>query len=299
MGCNSSVESKNKIESFLQSLIAEKGYSPHTIKAYGGDLSNFEAFIFDKNIAIEEVNESVIVEYLSVLRLKNLADASIARSFIAIKVFFIFLKQEGFLQENPAIHLTTPKIWQRIPEVLSPEEAADLMKQPDTSNGEGARDRAILEILYGSGLRVSEICSLDIHSVDDGFVRVKGKGSKERIVPVGKKALEAVDYYLINFRDRGEERGRQPLFVSTTGSEVNRHSIWTMVKKYSKLANIKRNVSPHTLRHSFATHLLDNGADLRVIQELLGHATITSTDRYTHVTKNRLQDDFYRFHPRS
>ena len=160
------------------------------------------------------------------------------------------------------------------------------------------RDRAILELLYASGLRVSEVCGLKLYDLDDQFVRVQGKGSKERLVPLGQKALQAVDEYLKHCRDRFESEKQLALFVTKRGNPIDRIGVWHMIKKYAKQAGIVKNISPHTLRHSFATHLLDNGADLRVIQEMLGHASISSTDRYTHISRSRLQESFEQFHPR-
>ncbi|MCB1135379.1 MAG: tyrosine-type recombinase/integrase, partial [Chlamydiia bacterium] len=172
-----------------------------------------------------------------------------------------------------------------------------LLSQPNPKTALGARDRAILELLYASGLRVSELCSLKINDVDDDALKVMGKGSKERIVPLGRKALEAIDFYLLHYRERWDSKKQRRLFLTRTGKDLDRISVWKMVKRYAREAGIQKSISPHTLRHSFATHLLDNGADLRVIQEMLGHATITSTDRYTHVSQTQVQEAFHRFHP--
>lgn len=202
------------------------------------------------------------------------------------------------IANNVTLYLESPKIWQLIPEVLSVEEMERLLAQPDPETNVGSRDRAILEMLYGSGLRVSEVCGLKIHDVDDKFVKVFGKGSKERVVPVGAKAIEAVDHYLARFRDQTDSSRQQALFVNQRGKPIDRIFVWKMIKRYANEAGIVKNISPHTLRHSFATHLLDNGADLRVIQEMLGHASISSTDRYTHISKSRLHEAFGKFHSR-
>ena len=194
--------------------------------------------------------------------------------------------------------MDTPKLWQTIPTILSVDEIQAILAQPDINHPIGQRDLAILELLYSSGLRVSELCDLSIYSVDDQYVRVFGKGRKERLVPLGKKALKAVDNYLIHVRDLYDSKEEQHLFLTNRGKPLDRIAVWKMVKKYTSKANITKVISPHTFRHSFATHLLDNGADLRIIQEMLGHANISSTDRYTHVSSAQLQNAFQRCHHR-
>jgi integrase/recombinase XerD len=245
-------------------------------------------------IIFPKVETSHLIAYLSKLNQENYASASICRALIAIKVFFRFLIREGIIQANPALYLDSPKLWQLIPEVLSSQEIDLLLKKPDVSTILGARNKAILEVLYGSGLRVSELCGLDIYHIDETTLRVMGKGSKERIVPIGEEAIHAIDHYL-QFRNGDREKA---LFVRKNGNRMYRQDIWKMIKYLAIEAGIKKNVSPHTLRHSFATHLLDNGADLRIIQEMLGHASINSTERYTHVSNTRLQETFEAFHPR-
>jgi integrase/recombinase XerD len=214
---------------------------------------------------------------------------------IAVKVFFRYLKREGMIPQDPTLHLDTPKLWQLIPEVLSCEEVERLLAAPDQESPVGARDRAILEVLYASGLRVSEVCSLNIQDLDDTTLRVKGKGGKERVVPIAEVAVKAVDDYLTRFRGEQEE---EALFLNERGKRMDRQLVWKQIKFYAKKAGIDKRISPHTLRHSFATHLLDNGADLRVIQEMLGHASIATTDRYTHVSQHHLKSAFDAFHPR-
>ena len=283
---------QSEIVDFIAYIASEKGLSLNTIEAYRRDLKSFAQE--NGHRSLPEVNSLHIIAFLSKLKADGFASASICRALIAIKVFFRFLIREGILSTNPALYLESPKLWQRIPEVLSCEEVEQLLKQPNSSTKEGARDKAILEVLYASGLRVSELCLLDIYSVDDTTLRVMGKGSKERIVPLGEEAIGAVDHYL-QLRD-GEQQ--QALFVNTLGKRIDRIWVWRMIKNYAKKAGITKNISPHTLRHSFATHLLDNGADLRIIQEMLGHASISSTERYTHVSRSRLQEAFESFHPR-
>lgn len=289
---------QQEVEEFAIYLMSEKGFSLNTLEAYVRDIGHFLDFL--KTLTVErwgEVEERHIVNFLAVKKDKKYAAASIARALMAIKVFFKFLKREGSVARDSSRLLVTPKVWQLIPDVLSPEEMECLLHQPDPSTLRGARDRAILETLYASGLRVSELCGLKIEDVDDLYVQVRGKGGKERRVPIGKQAVAAIDHYLA-FRD-GEASGRrEALFMGKGGRRMCRESVWCLVKQYAVQAGITKNLFPHTFRHSFATHLLENGADLRVIQELLGHASISSTDRYTHVTCAHLHDVFHAAHPR-
>lgn len=284
---------------FLDYIASEKGLAKNTIEAYGRDVQVFSDFLNNLNVQnYSEVVLEQIIEFLSYLKEKGYASSTLCRSLIAIKVLFKFLKREHQISCNITQHLESPKLWQLIPDVLTYAEVNRLLQQPNENTAKGARDKAILEVLYASGLRVSELCRLGLYDVDDQFVKVMGKGNKERLVPIGSKAIAAVDHYLTHYRDASESHKQEKLFVTRTGKIMDRISIWRMIKEYAKQAKIEKNISPHTLRHSFATHLLDNEADLRIIQELLGHASINSTDRYTHVSKSRLHKTFDAFHPR-
>jgi integrase/recombinase XerD len=280
---------------FLDYIRSEKGLSPHTIDAYRRDIQSFGETLLIKDWT--QVAPEHILAFLGQLKGKNYASSSICRMLVAVKVFFRFLKKEGEISLDLGRYFDTPKLWQLIPEVLSTEEVDALLAGPKTDDPMGARDKAILELLYATGMRVSELCSLRIIDLSDTFVKVKGKGRKERLIPVGKKAIEAVDHYLLHFRGTvREENG--PLFISPRGKPIDRITVYNRVKAYAKTAGIAKSISPHTLRHSFATHLLENGADLRLIQDMLGHVDIGTTDRYTHVTGNRLKTAFKTFHPR-
>lgn len=286
------------IEDFATYLLAEKGLSLHTLEAYRRDIQSFLAFLQPCLLKRWiEVQQQHIIDFLSEKKTHEYAPASISRTLIAIKVFFRFLKREGIVTQNVSLLLDTPKIWQLIPDVLSPEEIEKLFKAPDPTTQKGARDRAILEVLYASGLRVSELCQLKIGDVDDIYVRVKGKGGKERIVPIGSQAIKAIDHYLA-FRDGAAVERQDALFVGRGNQPIDRITVWGLVKRYASQAGMTKTIFPHTFRHTFATHLLDNGADLRVIQEMLGHAHISSTDRYTHVSCAHLHDAFQKCHPR-
>ncbi len=279
------------MEDFLLYLGSEKGLSPHTLAAYGRDLKAFQRFLEGKSW--EVVTQEDVLSYLAYVKEKY-ATASVCRMLVAIKVFFRFMKSDGHIASDPTRYLDSPKLWQLIPEVLSLDEVTRLLAAPGSEDAIGARDRAMLHVLYASGLRVSELCGLNLTDVDDTRVRVKGKGNKERIVPIAKSAVEAVDLYLTKWRQNAEG----PLFVTAQGKRVDRVTVWQRVKFYAQKAGIEKPISPHTLRHSFATHLLENGADLRVIQEMLGHVSIHTTDRYTHVSQKHLNEAFDRFHPR-
>lgn len=278
-----------KVADFLDHLLCEKGFSPNTIEAYGRDISFFAQ-------TISKIDADAVFNYLISLKNRGYASSSICRALIAVKVFLRFLKKEGHLDMDYSCYFDTPKVWQLIPEVLTIEEVETLLAQPKRDNFIGLRDSAILELLYATGIRVSELCNLKISDLDETFVKVHGKGKKERLVPVGKKAIEAVDAFLIlRNTDEGEDA---PLFTTKKGRPIDRITVWSRIKIYARSANISKTISPHTLRHSFATHLLENGADLRLIQEMLGHADIATTDRYTHISTKHLKNSFQNFHPR-
>jgi integrase/recombinase XerD len=283
-------------QDFLFFIASEKGLSSHTVSAYKRDLHLFLSFLKAK--ALQEIAQEDLVDFLLFLKHKKYQDSSIARTLMALRAFFRFLKNEGKIPHNPAFYLEHPKLWQLVPELLTLTEVESLLKSPNPEDPLEARDLAILEILYACGLRVSELCQLNLFHVDDAFVRVKGKGGKERVVPIGKAAIYAIDHYLSRFRNEKEEDRNTPLFVTEKGKRIDRTLVWKRIKHYAQKAGITKNISPHTLRHAFATHLLENGADLRVIQEMLGHASIATTDRYTHVSQKHLTQAFEAFHPR-
>jgi integrase/recombinase XerD len=290
---------QQQLSDFLMFIASEKGLSQNTIEAYRRDISNFIDFLLEKEIhSFSNVNQDHIIQFLAQLATLGYASSTLSRRLIVIKVLFRFLKKEGLLSNNPSTYLDSPKLWQMIPNVLSLNEVEILLQQPNPLSPFGIRDKAILEILYSSGLRVSELCHLDIYDVSDDFIRVFGKGRKERLVPIGKKALESLDHYLHDCRDRHRSPEQKALFLSKNGQRIHRILVWKMIKYYGKKGGITKRISPHTMRHSFATHLLDNGADLRVIQEMLGHSNIATTDRYTHISHQKLQNAFIACHPR-
>lgn len=284
-----------ELNDFLNFLKAEKGLSLNTIDAYTRDIVSFGSFI--ENPKWSTVSSKDILSFLQHLQEKRYASSSICRMLVSLKVFFRFLKKEGTISSDLGSFFETPKVWQLIPEVLQIDEIDLLLGQPGGDDPIGVRDKAILELMYATGMRVSELCSLCINDLSDTFVKVRGKGKKERIIPVGKKAIEAVDRYLMEYRGKAVEEG-SPLFISSRGRRIDRMTVWKQVNMYAKKAGIRKRVSPHTLRHSFATHLLEGGADLRLIQDMLGHEDIGTTDLYTHVTSSRMHQAFRDFHPR-
>jgi integrase/recombinase XerD len=286
--------------SFVEFLSAEKGLSPHSIIAYQHNVHAFLQFLAKKNKidSLDAVGSEDLIAYFLHLQGKQYAPATLYQHTMALRVFFRFLKSEGIISENPMKHLDAPKVAKTIPNILTYEEMQRLLSIPNLEEEEGCCNKAILEILYGSGLRVSELCSLKIYDVSDELVKVMGKGRKERLVPIGQYAAAAVDDYLARFRCRHDSGEQLMLFLSPSGRPIDRFYVWAMVKEYVAKAKIFKTISPHSLRHSFATHLLQNGAELRVIQELLGHASIASTDRYTQLDHRHLVAAFESFHPR-
>ena len=292
------------IDAFIDYLTVEAGVARNTQLAYRGDLDKFAAYLAaERQTDPTRVTTTLVLGFLMRLKDGGYSSASVARTFAAVKMFYRFLALESLVERNVCATLDSPRLWRRLPSVLSPDEVDQLLAAPDTARPLGLRDRAILELLYATGARVSEVCSLDVDSIhhDYGYLRCIGKGSKERIVPVGRTALAWTQRYAQEVRPlllRG--RASPALFVSSThfGKRLRRETVWAIAKKHARLAGIRKNVYPHTLRHSFATHLLSGGADLRAVQEMLGHASIITTQIYTHVDKNRLKDVHRRFHPR-
>lgn len=292
---NNSSSKPSELLSFLHYLFSEKGLSENTLEAYGSDLERFLSYI---QKSVEEIQVQDVIFFMEHLIQEGYASSSRARAVISIKVFFKFLFREEIKKTDLGLLLDTPKLWQTLPEILSTNEVERLLAQPDVATEQGIRDKAILELLYATGIRVSELVGLTIYDIDDDQIRVFGKGSKERIVPVSSRAIRAVDAYLNQVRHQFESEKQQALFLSMKAKPINRMQVWKIVKECAKKAAIEKNIFPHALRHSFASHLLDGGADLRIIQEMLGHAHISSTDRYTHVSLHKLHEHFKAFHPR-
>ncbi|NDQ58117.1 MAG: site-specific tyrosine recombinase XerD [Acidipila sp.] len=290
------------IKMFLQHLQVEKGLSPNTLAAYGQDLTKLTAFLRLRQRTVEQVSREDVVDFMAWLYRRNIGSRSVSRHLVTLRMFFRFLLAEELVKDDPTLNLESPQIWKSLPVFLSVEQVETLLKQPDPAKPLGARDAAMLEVLYSTGLRVSELVGLRLGDVDmeTGCARCIGKGNKERIVPVGRKALTALRRYLQTSRGvllRG--RSSPFLFLNCRGARMSRVGFWKMLKGYGRRADLPRKLSPHKLRHSFATHLLERGADLRSVQMMLGHADISTTQIYTHVTQERLKKIYKQHHPRA
>ena len=290
------------IKMFLQHLQVEKGLSPNTLAAYGQDLTKLTAFLRLRQRTVEQVSREDVVDFMAWLYRRNIGSRSVSRHLVTLRMFFRFLLAEELVKDDPTLNLESPQIWKSLPVFLSVEQVETLLKQPDPAKPLGARDAAMLEVLYSTGLRVSELVGLRLGDVDmeTGCARCIGKGNKERIVPVGRKALTALRRYLQTSRGvllRG--RSSPFLFLNCRGARMSRVGFWKMLKGYGRRADLPSKLSPHKLRHSFATHLLERGADLRSVQMMLGHADISTTQIYTHVTQERLKKIYKQHHPRA
>ena len=290
------------LERFQDFLTLEQGASPRTHEAYGRDLERFATYARLKGAAgPTDVSARVLRDFVYHLKDLGLAPASIRRTISAVRTYFKFLLGEGHVVRDPSDRLETPKRWRSLPEVLTVDEVERLISAPTLDDPLAFRDRALLELAYGAGLRVSEWISLGTRDVllEDGLVRVFGKGSKERLVPIGRGAIGAVAVYLRELRPRLESgKGKGVLLLNARGQPLTRMGAWKLLRKYVERAGIEKRVTPHTLRHSFATHLLEGGADLRAVQEMLGHADISTTQIYTHVDREFLRSVHKQFHPR-
>ena len=291
------------LDEFLNYLTVERGLSKNTISSYKTDLVHFLNHLESKGIKdIDKIRRQDIMNYLLSLKDNNgLSSNSISRALVAIKMFYRFLVQERFVKDDVAGIMESPKLIRPLPNVLGMAEVDKMLAAPDLRDWMGIRDRAALELMYATGMRVSELVELTTEglNLDVGFIKCRGKGDKERIVPIEKKAKEATERYMAKVRPRLlKKREDKHLFLSRLGKKVSRQSFWKMIKRLARKARIKREVTPHTLRHSFATHLLERGADLRVVQEMLGHSDISTTQVYTHINKERLKSIHRQFHPR-
>ncbi|HVB30248.1 MAG TPA: site-specific tyrosine recombinase XerD [Gemmatimonadaceae bacterium] len=291
------------LERFSDFLSLEEGASPRTQEAYARDVNRLAEFATAKGARTPaDVTSKLLREYVYHLKDLGLAPASIRRSVSGVRTYFRFLLGDGVLLQDPSERLETPKKWRTLPDVLSVDEVATLLAAPTMDDPLYFRDRAMLELAYGAGLRVSEWITIGVKDIlmADGVVRVLGKGSKERLVPIGRNAISAMAIYLRELRPRLERgKGRGVLFLNARGEPLSRMGAWTILKKYVERARIEKHVSPHTLRHSFATHLLEGGADLRAVQEMLGHTDISTTQIYTHVDREYLRSVHRQYHPRA
>ena len=286
------------IKKFIDFLRIEKGLAENSCLAYTNDLNLFSNFLAENNVSSwNHVEPDHIIDFLQNRISKNRASSTISRELISIKVFFRFLAAENIIDSDVSSRVESPKLWKLLPDVLNESDVGKLLNAPDDSLV-GLRDKAMLELLYATGLRVSELVSLKVRNIDNetGFVRCFGKGGKERIVPVGSIAIKAIKEYL---KTRGEITGNDYLFITNRKTKMTRINFYERIQLYAKKACINKKIYPHLLRHSFATHLLSHGADLRVVQEMLGHSDISTTQIYTHVDHQRLKNIHKQFHPRA
>ena len=282
------------LEKFLTYLDIEKNYSKYTLINYKIDLDEF--FVFIGEMPIEKVDYLTLRRYLAKIREKEPKPRTIARKLSSLRSFLKFLTREGYLKVNPSKLLTTPKLDKRLPQFLTEEEVTKFIEAPKLDDDMGRRDRAILETLYSTGIRVSELVGMDMESIDfiSNIVKVAGKGKKERLVPIGNRAIRAIQDYVEKRKHK-----EKAVFLNKSGKRLSTRSVVNITEKYIKMAGIREKLSPHALRHSFATHLLNRGADLRAVQELLGHVNLSTTQIYTHMTTEKLKSVYSKAHPRA
>lgn len=293
------------IKDFTHFLLVEKGLAQNTIVSYERDLKSYTKYLkkVEKITNLQEIQRIHIVHFLTFLKEQGKSAKTLARHIASIRAFHQFLLRDKAVDDDPTVHLETPKQERSLPKVLNLQEVEQLLEAPKGDNHFGLRDKAMLEVLYATGIRISELIGLnsgDVH-ITMGFVRCIGKGNKERIIPIGKSAVEAVQKYLDEGRPSfiSKKHRDDALFLNHHGKRMTRQGFWKILKRLASEAGISKELTPHTLRHSFATHLLENGADLRAVQEMLGHADISTTQIYTHVTKTRLKDVYKQYHPRA
>jgi integrase/recombinase XerD len=301
-----SMQLHSLIASFMNYIKVEKGLAANTLSAYERDLRKFQAFAEKRGLNLESLSRDHIVDFLGDLYRQGLDSRTVARHLVSLRNVFRFALAEGSLSEDPTLNLESPKVRRSLPVYLRMEDVEKLLNQPDDSTPQGLRDRAILEVLYSTGLRVSELGNLKVSDLDNrmGCLRCIGKGDKERLIPVGRRALAAVQAYLAKsrpllLRRRETAKASSWLFVNRFGNRLSRIAIWRLLTAHGRRAGIRARLSPHKLRHSFATHLLERGADLRSVQLMLGHADISTTQIYTHVMEERLKAIYKAHHPRA
>lgn len=291
------------LDQFLNYLTVERGLSPNTLDSYSRDLIKYLDYLSTKGIKdISKTSDLTVISFIATLKNGGLSNRSVARNLTSIRMFYRFLTEDHHINNNPTLNIETPKRELRLPQVLSIEEVDVLLQQPDSSTSLGLRDAAFLELLYATGLRASEIISLALNDInlEAGYLIAYGKGSKERLIPIGEVAQNLIKKYLKNSRPTLlKNKQSHHLFTTRSGKSMTRQGFWKLIKKYALAAGIRKKITPHTLRHSFATHLLERGADLRSVQMMLGHADISSTQIYTHVTTERLKKIHNQYHPRS
>ncbi len=294
---------QDNLGDYLNYLAVERGLAQNTLESYGRDLRQFLKYLSEKkNLTLAETTQATVIGYLLQLQARGKATATLSRSLAAIKSYYHFLAREERIPRDPTVNLDAPKQEKRLPRVLSVQDIEHLLEQPDLKTPSGIRDRAMLELLYATGLRVSELVSLKITDInlETGYIKCIGKGSKERIVPMGATATKYVKFYQDHARKfLAASLNENTLFLNHHGKSLTRQGFWKIIKRYAGNIQLELEITPHTIRHSFATHLLENGADLRSVQEMLGHADISTTQIYTHLTKDKIKEVYEHSHPRA
>lgn len=294
----------HELRLFIRYLCIDKGLSANTLQSYERDITQYFRFLQEEKMeSLQESGQRHLLAYISRLKLQGKASSTVTRSIVSLRAFYQFLYKEKIMPSDPSVHIDLPKQEKRQPVVLTVAEVERLLAAPDLESAAGKRDKAMLELLYASGMRVSELTQLDMDSInmDLGFIRCIGKASKERIIPLGQIAAQAAAVYLNEVRQQLLKPGSEEaaLFVNHLGSRMTRQGFWKIVKRYASETGIDKPITPHTLRHSFAAHLIENGADLRAVQEMLGHSDISTTQMYSQFSKSKLKDEYSKAHPRA
>lgn len=290
------------LDEFLYDLDNERGLSQNTLESYGRDIRQFSDYLQGMKITYLDATKATVIAYLIYLQKKGRATSSISRSLAGIRSFYQYLYNNKLIDRDPTLNLESPKIEKKLPQVLTIGEVELLLKQPDTSECKGSRDRCMLELLYATGIRVSELVSLNLDDVniDLCFLKCSGKGMKDRVVPIGSMAIKALKEYTGKYRNiLLKDKSEKALFLNFHGTRMTRQGFWKIIKFYSKKAGINADITPHTLRHSFAAHLVENGADLKSVQEMLGHSDLSTTQIYAQIAKNRIKEVYNKTHPRA
>lgn len=295
--------SEKIVMEYINYLRDEKGLTENTLEAYIRDVGSFKNYMKDNNIEkLGDANKTIVITYLMDLQKKGRATSTISRNLASIRSFFQYLLNHNIIQEDPTLNLKPPKIEKKIPDILTEKEVSLLLNQPNNHNFKGSRDKAMLELLYATGLKVSEIVSLNIESInlDLEIVSIKETFNANRVVPIGKIAIESLVHYLENFRDEYEDLSNEPLFINYSGNRLTRQGFWKILKHYTEMTNINKVITPHTIRHSFAVHLIENGADLKTVQEMLGHSDLSTTQIYSFASEDKsLRQVYKNSHPRA
>jgi tyrosine recombinase XerD len=290
------------LDEFLYDLNSDKGLSKNTLESYGRDIRQFSEYVNNISLSFFDVNKATIIAYLMYMQKSGRATSSISRSLAAIRSFFQFLYNRRLIEKDPTQNLESPKIQKKLPQILTVSEVELLLQQPDIRDPKGNRDRCMLEVLYATGIRVSELVALNINDVnlEMGFIKCSGKGMKDRVIPIGSIAIKSLSEYITKYRlVLIRDRDEKSLFVNFHGKRMTRQGFWKIIKYYTKMAGIDAEITPHTLRHCFAAHLIENGADLKSVQEMLGHSDISTTQIYAQITKNKIKEVYKRTHPRA